>query len=407
MQEVLHLLWKLLFAFQVVLVFYLLQPFLLILILALRKMVGLDLKKEPESLPVKQFQFGIVITAHQETLFIPPIVDSLLKQSYPHFNVYVIADDCDISNLHYEDPRIHILKPPEAFNTNSKSIAFGVNHFRDSDEILVIFDPDNLVHPKFLETLNVYYNKGYKAVQGNLYSKNIQGTYAKIDTVGVVFNSFMERDARSALGLSVSLWGCGVSVDVNIYRKIAYDNRSLMGGFDKRMQSEIVKNIPVTGYAKDAIVYDEKVIDAKNFEKQRIRWINSYFRFLGESLNLLVTGLRRRNLNLIYFGINLVRPPYFILILLALFFLDLNFYFSPLLLKIWLVALIIFFSSLIGIICARSVHKSVTKAIWYMPFFFLLQIKSFLRLNANKKSILKTGHSEVIYIDEILKNEPS
>ena len=353
----------------------------------------------------KNYQFGIIVTAHQETVFIPPIVDSLLKQNYPYFNVYIVADDCDISNLHFDDPRINILKPPVAFNTNSKSIKYAVDHFKENDEVLVIFDPDNLVHPKFFEVMNAYYNKGYKAVQGNLQSKNTQGKYAKIDTVGILFNTFIDRDIRSELNLSVSIWGCGISVYTDVYKKISYDGKSEMGGFDKKMQAEIVKSVSRIAYAPGAVLYDEKIIDGGNFEKQRTRWISSYFKFISEALNLFFTGIRRLNFSMMYFGFNLIRPPYFLLVLAAILFIKLNFFIHTGLMIAWLIVLSLFVLSFIIIVVAKAANKSVSKAIIYMPLFFLHQVRSLFKLKMNKKSILKTSHSQVLYIDDILKNE--
>ena len=109
--------------------------------------------------------------------------------------------------------------------------------------MLVIFDPDNLVHPDFLRILNTWYNKGYQAVQGKLQSKNKGSIYAQLD-LGVLVGNFLERDVRSMLGLSVNIWGCGVSVKKEVYQKIIYDGKSRMGGFDKYMQTEIAKNQP-------------------------------------------------------------------------------------------------------------------------------------------------------------------
>jgi hypothetical protein len=405
MNETLKISWYVYVALQVCLATFLIHPFVLILILAIRRFFGLK-PKDISTTPVKKnYQFGIIITAHQETKFIPPIVDSLLKQSYPYFNVYVVADDSDISNLYFSDPRINILKPPVAFNTNTKSIDYGLKHFKDTDEVLVIFDPDNLVHSKFLETLNLYYNKGYKAVQGNLYPKNTEGTYAKIDTIGMIFNNFIDRDVRSELGLHVTILGCGISVDVNVYRKIIYNQKSQMGGFDKIMQAEIVKKIPAIAYAQEAVFYDEKVIDGKNFEKQRIRWISSYFKFFRQSWNLFFTGLKRLNLNMMYFGYNLIRPPYFILCLLAVLFINLNFSGHIWLALGWAASLSLFIFSFIIIIVFKSANRSISKAIWFMPLFLYHQVRSLFKINMNKKSILKTKHSQVIYIDDLLKNE--
>jgi cellulose synthase/poly-beta-1,6-N-acetylglucosamine synthase-like glycosyltransferase len=184
MDAIFTILWYLFIAVQIFFASFLLQPVIQLLIYWLLKLFGYRSEDITQTPVTKNYHFGVIVTAHRETTFIRPIVDSLLKQTYPHFRVYVVADDCDITGLHFNDTRIQILKPPVAFNTNSKSIQYAIEHFRDEDEIMLLFDPDNLVHPKFLEIMNAYYNKGYKAAQGNLYSKNIEGAYEKMDSVG-------------------------------------------------------------------------------------------------------------------------------------------------------------------------------------------------------------------------------
>jgi cellulose synthase/poly-beta-1,6-N-acetylglucosamine synthase-like glycosyltransferase len=395
---------------QIILASFLLQPCLLLLIHLLKT----SRKSKPDlttaalaSAPAtKDYQFGIVITAHQEIAFLPPIVDSLLKQSYSCFNIYIVADDCDTAGLSFDDPRVHLLDTPEPFNSNSRSIHYALEHFEEKDEILVIFDPDNLVHPEFLTVLNRYYNKGYKAVQGNLQAKNMLNTYEKIDSIGVIFNNFIDRECRSSLGYSVNILGCGISVDRNIYQKISYDNLSRMGGFDKHMQFEIARNAPRIAYAEEAILYDEKISDSGNLERQRTRWIMAYFRFLGHAFALAWEGIIRLDFNLFYFGYNLIRPPYFLQIILAILFalvdlvLPLNLYMH------WATVVAVFLISLTVIVLIRASDKTVSKGILYMPLFFYHQVRSLFKLKMNKTSILKTTHSKVLYIDDLLEHEP-
>ncbi|HEX9511023.1 MAG TPA: glycosyltransferase family 2 protein [Puia sp.] len=394
------ILWYLYIAFQVFLASFLIQPIVLLILYALAK----TFSRKKDQAPIhKNYQFSIIITSHQDITFLRPIVDSLQKQNYPHFNAYVVADDCDTRELSFNDPRIHLLKPPVPLHSKTKSIRYALEHFKDTDEVLVIFDPDNLVHPRFLEVLNSWYNRGYKAVQGNLSSKNTEGTYEQMDSIGALFNTFIDRDSRTALGLSVNIWGTGVSVDRKLYEKIIYDSKSQVGGFDKRMQAEIAKNVHRIGYAADAILYDEKVGDAGNLEKQRNRWIRAYFKFLNEAFDLFFLGLKKFDFNLAYFGYNLTRPPYFLQIITALFFIVLNFFISKTLCIGWIAALVLFVLSFVIIGMTQS--KGSSKGVWYMPLFFYHQVKSFFKLGKSKNAFLQTGHSKVLYIDDLLKHD--
>ena len=394
----------LLYIVQAAIASWLLQPFVLLILYGIRKRKGVRPGRTPTITPSRQYKFGIIITAHAEVDFIPPILDSLLKQTYPLFNVYVVADACNISALKYTDDRIHLLAPMLPLNSQVASLEYGFRHFKDDDEICIIFDPDNLVHPRFLEVLNVWYNAGYLAVQGNLKAKNQQGIYSRIDGLGMQLGNFIDRISRSMVGLSVNIWGCGISVHRKIYEKITYDKKSFTGGFDKHMQAELALNVPRIGYAADAIFFDEKVDDGHNFEQQRIRWIAAYFKFLGEAFQVLWTGLKNRDLNLSFFGYNLVRPPWFLLLFSALVLFCTGLFVNPRLAEIWLLVLATFTMSFMTIISLNTPDSTLLKSIVFIPVLIFHQVRALFKSGAGRKTLLKTQHSKVMYIEELLEN---
>ena len=400
------IIWSLYLFLQFVFSTFLLQPIVLLGIYAARKLIKRKRSAPAFSANLKAFHFGVIVTVHRDTRFIPSIVDSLLRQVYPHFNVYVVADDCAADQLpRFDDRRIHMLRPPEALNSNTKSIRYALSHFKATDEIMVIFDPDNLVHPRFLEVMNLYYNQGYKAVQGNMQSKAAHTLYEKIDSIGAVFNNFIDREMRDELALSVNTWGCGISLKKQVYEEIRYDERSTFGGFDKHLQSEVIKSIPHLAYAEEAIFYDEKISSAASLEKQRTRWISAYFRFLPDAFGVMLSGISKQNFNRSYFGYNLVRPPYFLQIVAAVFFICVNLFLAPMLSMLWLFVLLLFLFSFAVIIFIRKQDKSLIQGLWYAPLFFFHQLRALFRLRQNRKSILKTENCKVLYIKDMFGHE--
>lgn len=400
-------LWPVYVIVQIVVACYLLQPFFLLILSWFAKQKGLSPGRTPTVDPNRKFRFGIIIAVHGETDFIPPILDSLLRQTHPFFNVYVVADACNIDGLRYTDDRIHLLVPAVALNSQVASLEYGFRHFREEDEICVIFDPDNLVHPFFLEVLNFWYNAGYLAVQGNLKAKNQQGLYSRIDGLSMQLANFVDRISRSTFGLSVNIWGCGISVHRTIYEKIVYDEKSFTGGFDKHMQAELALNVPRIGFAADAIVYDEKVDDGHNFEQQRIRWISAYFKFLGKAWQVLWTGFKTRDLNRTIFGFNLVRPPWFLLVFAGLLLLVSGFFVSQLIAGLWLLVLAIFALSFLTIISLNTHHLNLLKTLGFIPVAIFRQLRALFKSRVGRRKLLKTRHSKVMYIEELLENSPS
>ncbi len=398
MEQIKNILWILYLTLNVLVAIYFLQPVLFSLLYFI-----LPGKKKKPVHTAAETDFAAIVTAHRDTRFIPPLADSFCKQQYKHFMLYVVADDCDISALHFEDPRIRILSPPVPFNAKVKSIAYAVEHFERAHDVLIIFDSDNLVHPDYLKNLNRYFQDGFRAVQTHMLSKNTGSTYAKLDSVGHIYNTFTERECKMKLGLSSAILGLGIAIDMALYKEIFYNNT--LGGFDKKLQIQLVQKVKQIAFAHDAVVYDEKVEDGSTLEKQRTRWIFTYFKYFRESLLLLLKGLKRMRSGEVMMGLMMLRPPLFILCFAALVLCIAGFFLSPLLGILWCCILSMFALNFILVIALKSRQKGMVQALIHIPKIIIRQVKSLLRIKTANKDFLKTEHKHVMFIDEVLKNE--
>ncbi|HEX2608526.1 MAG TPA: glycosyltransferase [Flavisolibacter sp.] len=387
---------------QSIIALYLLQPFLLLMVHYIKKVIfpyTSPVKRKPKI--NKDFDFAAIITAHVDTRFINPLVDSLLKQRYKNYHIYIVADACDISTLSYNDGRITLLKPETDFNAKIKSIGYAVDHFVRNHDALVIFDSDNLVHPDYLDVLNKYFQQGYRAVQTQMLSKNTTTVYSRLDSIGHIYYTFLERKMRMELGLSSHILGLGIAVDCQLYNEIMYKDR--LGGFDKKLQADIVKKIPRLAYAEEALVYDEKVDDGKTLEKQRTRWLFTYFHYFKPNMDLFLTGIKRLNFNLIYFGFIVLRPPLIMVLGAGFLFACINLFFAPVYSLIWAGIFLTYIISFILIIITQSKQKGMASALLFIPSFVIRQGKALLKIKQAGKSFLKTEHSKILYIEDVLK----
>jgi cellulose synthase/poly-beta-1,6-N-acetylglucosamine synthase-like glycosyltransferase len=398
------ILYVLFLSIQLLLAAYLLQPTILLLIYGGKKLAGLLFKKSKviTSLPDKEFSYAAIVTAYKNLQLVPPLVDSLLRQTYRNFKVYVVADACENSEIGFNnDPRVKVLLPEVALNAKVRSIDYAINNFDEAHDVLVILDADNLVHPDCLAVLNSYFSKGYRAVQTKVLPKNNDGSYAKMDAAGTLFSSFMDRVMRMELGLSANIWGFGTAVETALYKQVKYE--SFLGGFDKKVQADIVKLIPQLAYAEEAIVYDEKIVSGEAMEKQRTRWINAYFKYLKYGLDVFTTGLKRGSFNLVFFGFNLLRPPLFLQVTGAVIFALLNLWIAPPIAIAWMAALVIFPLSFIIIVAVMTTDKGVIGALLHLPDLFLRQVSALLHMSRANKEFLQTNNHKVIYIEDLLK----
>ncbi len=390
---------------QFVLAVYMLLPITLLAIhygfTRNRKLIG---KKYPV-LEEKKYDFAAIVTAHKDTRFILPLIDSFRKQQYGNFVLYVVADDCDISDLHVADANIVLLKPEPALNAKIKSIKYAVDHFVRNHEVMIVFDSDNLIHPLYLQNLNAYFCCGFDAVQTHMLSKNTETIYAKLDSIGHIYNSFVERQAKMELGLSSSILGLGIAIKVDLYKQVMY--KDALGGFDKKLQADLIRLLPQLAFAEDALVYDEKVDDGATMERQRTRWIYTYFKYFSIYRKLFITGFNLGSFNKMFFAFTALRPPLFITILLALLFMAFDFFIHPALGWFWVATLLAFVVGFILIVLTQSRQKGMGQALLYIPVIVFRQIKALMKIKAAGKDFLKTEHTKVIYIDDVLKNEPA
>ncbi len=351
MQVIVYLLWILFYTVNVFLAIYFLLPVLLFLIHLMLPSAQKLLERHYPKKVNKEFDFAAIITAHQDVKLIPPLIDSFLKQDYRNFIVYIIADDCDITGL-YSDEKIRIIKPEIPFYSKIKSIHFAVESFERKHDALIIFDSDNLVHPKYLTILNGYFQRGFRAVQTHMLSKNFASTYARLDSVGHIYNTFLERQVKMELGLTSAILGLGIATDLDLYNEIMYTNK--LGGFDKKLQVQLAKKLPTIAFAADAIVYDEKVDSGEALQKQRTRWIFTYFTYFKDSLGLFINGLITLHPGRLLLGINMLRPPLFLTLSAAVFMAIVALFLKPVIGIIWIVILVVFAINFVLIIIKRN-----------------------------------------------------
>ncbi len=405
MQVVLYLLWILFYTVNVILAIYFLLPvFLFVIHLMLPSAQKLLERRYPKKIN-KEFDFAAIITAHQDVKLIPPLIDSFLKQDHKNFIVYIIADDCDITGLQYNDDKIRIIKPATPFHSKIKSIYFAVESFKRKHDALIIFDSDNLVHPKYLSTLNGYFQRGFRAVQTHMLSKNFASTYARLDSVGHIYNTFLERQVKMELGLTSAILGLGIAIDLDLYNEIMYTNK--LGGFDKKLQVQLAKKLPSIAFAADAIVYDEKVDSGEALQKQRTRWIFTYFTYFKDSLSLFLNGLSTLHPGRLLLGVNMLRPPLFLTLSMAVLMAIVSFFVKPVVGIIWIIILVLFSANFILIVLTQSRQKGMGKALIHIPKMIYRQFASLLKISSAKKDFLKTEHRNIIYIEDLLKNEPT
>ena len=373
--------------FQLLLLLWLLLPVILYCLSRFRSGVGI------KKAAVCQRDYAIIVTAYEQTDLLPAVVDSILQIEYADYLVYVVADKCDISNLHFDRDKVILLRPEHTLASNTRSHFYAIHHFRRDHDILTIIDSDNLVHPEYINELNRYFEQGFEAVQGIREAKNLNTTYACLDAARDIYYHFYDGEILFRLGSSATLAGSGMAFTTNLYKECLGHLDITGAGFDKVLQAEIIKRNKRIAFAEKAIVYDEKTTHSGQLVNQRSRWINTWFKYFGYGFTLIAKGIKKRSVNQLIFGIVLLRPPLFIFLLLSLLCLLIDCWIAPVMAVVFFLSFGCFIASFFIALKKSGTEKKIYRSLLYIPKFMFYQVLSLMKIrNANKRSVA-TKHS--------------
>lgn len=339
--------------------------------------------------------YAIIVTAYGQATQLPEVLESLLTLRYSNYLIYIVADNCDVSDLQISDEKVVVLSPETILASNTRSHFYAINRFKRAHQRLVIIDSDNLVDPALLTELNVFFDLGFQAVQGVREAKNLDTTYACLDGARDVYYHYYDGKVLFGAGSSATLAGSGMAFTVDLYKQ-SLEHLDVQGaGFDKVLQSEILnKNLRIA-FAPKAIVYDEKTTGTEQLVNQRARWINTWFKYFSFGFGLTGKGILKLSLNQFLFGLVLLRPPLFIFLALSLLLAFVNIWINPLVTGLWILGLALFVVGFFIALLNSHTDPRIYKSLVNIPKFVFYQILALLKVKkANQRSVA-TLHGEV------------
>ncbi len=345
--------------------------------------------------------YAIIVTAYQHTTMLPVVVNSLLKLNYSNYLIYIVADNCDISNLNFSSDKIVLLCPDDVLASNTKSHFYAIERFKRQHERLTIIDSDNLVDADYLLALNKYFDLGFEAVQGERKAKNLNTTYACLDAARDVYYHFYDGQVLFGIGSSATLAGSGMAFTVSLYKACLQHLNISGAGFDKVLQNEIVTRKYRIAFTKEAIVYDEKTTASEQLVKQRARWINTWFKYFKFGFGLIARGISNANWNQFLFGLVLLRPPLFIFLILSSLCMIFNIYFNSVIALFWLLGFTMFIAGFILSLLVSKTDKRIYYSLWNIPKFVFFQVLSLLKVRKANQVSVSTQHSYKSSSDQI------
>ena len=336
--------------------------------------------------------YAIIITAYEQTNNLHPVVASLQRMKYKNFLIYIVADNCDVSNLKFDEDNVIVLRPEETLSSNTRSHFYAINRFKRDHNRITIIDSDNLAEPEYLDELNVFFDNGFSAVQGLRSAKNLDTVIACLDAARDIYYHYYSGKILFEAGSSATLDGSGMAFTTALYKECLGHLDITGAGFDKILQKEIVQRGYRIAFAENAIVYDEKTSKSDQLVKQRARWINTWFRYFKFGFTLSIRGLIRLNWNQFLFGIVLLKPPLFIFLLLSVLFMGVDLLIDPLQSAVWLVGLFIFIVGFLWALLMSNADKRIYASLRGIPKFMYMQVLSLLKMRSANKISVATTH---------------
>lgn len=357
--------------------------------------------------------YACIITAYKNATIAKPLVHSLLQQRYPHFHIYLVADECPEVALGITHEQLSFLKPDPPLRLKAKSILYAIERFQQPHNYIAIFDADNLAHPDFLSEIDRYAQAGHVCIQGQRTAKNLDTTYAALDSMGEHYKNYLERYLPYRLGSSSVISGSGMATEAGLYKAYLASPEIEQGKHqwkkmlqeDKILQNFILRKNLKIAYARQAVVYDEKVETGQAVETQRSRWLFSYFQNLPNSLDLMRRGILSLSWNQFYFGFITAALPMFLQVAVggALFLLGLLI--NPVWALVLLAALFLFALSVPLLLWLDGAPAPIWQALVKVPLFVGRQFLGLFKMRNPNKNFKHTEHRKLVSVEDVMKKD--
>ncbi len=352
-----------------------------------------------------QVDIACMITAYKDLEIALPLVESLLAQNHHLFHIYLVADRCPPRPDIAHDPRLTVVYPERPLNSKLASLKAGMDRRVRFHDAVLVLDPDNLLHPDCLGYLSGSFSAGKLAVQGRRTAKNLDTTLACLDALGEIYYNFIHKELPDRLGSSATIAGSGMLIEARLFEEylagFELQSGKVVLAEDKMLQNQLVSKGHRIAYQKSALIFDEKSSSGEQVQKQRTRWLKSYFDHLKDIRILLLEKITKLEWNGIYFAVMTSTPPLIFLAGGTLLTLSYGLLFHPLILGVSLAVIFLMLLNWFLALVYSDTPAKIWKAVPFIPVFAGLQVLSLFGFKAAKSDFLVTAHDKYLSFDQV------
>ena len=341
------------------------------------------------------YSFLVLYPAYNEDRVIVSSVQQFVGQYYPYdcFHVAVISDHMQPeTNDRLRKLPITLLTPVFEKSSKAKAMQYAMDQIKEEYDYIVILDADNVVASNFLERLNEVCALGYKAIQCHRCAKNNDSNIAVLDGVSEEINNTIFRKAHNRIGLSSALIGSGMCFNFKWFKENVY--KLTTAGEDRELEALLLMQGVYIHYEETIPVYDEKVSNKDNFQKQRLRWMTAQLQSLLRMLPNIPQAIKTGNIDFVDKTIQQALIPRSMLIVLTFTMATLMTFLSQVwCLKWWLLFLFVCLSLYIATPKALRSHSVLGKAL-SIPMLVWKMMLNMLKIDRKNTDFIHTEHGE-------------
>ena len=339
----------------------------------------------------KQSRFLILYPAYKEDRVIINAVENFLLQDYPttHYTVAVISDHMkpETNDILRQLP-ITLLEPVFEKSSKAKAMQYAINEVKGDFDQVVVLDADNVVRSDFLSQLNILCSI-YDAIQCHRCAKNADNDVAVLDGASEEINNTIFRKAHNRLGLSSALIGSGMCFKYELFKKNVYKLKT--AGEDREMEALLLHQEVFIKYAPEIHVFDEKVSNQDNFQRQRMRWMTAQVQSLLSNLPKIPGAIIHGKINFVDKTIQQALIPRSILIVLLAGTSVLMTIFMPSWCEKWWALFVLLTVSLFIALPRQLRYRSFAKVL-AIPGLVLRMLKNLFHIDRNNTDFIHTQH---------------
>ncbi len=329
-------------------------------------------------------KFAIVIPAHNESDLIGNTLVKLREVDYPPdlYDVFVIADNCEDNTAEIaRSEGAQVWERQDLENLGKGYVlqwAFQRLLASGDHSGYVVVDADTLLEPDFLHCINNRFCKGAKAVQG--YSDVLNPEHsvvASLSYMGFVLNRNYRYKGRTRLGWTSNLMGTGMCFQREIIEKYGWVATSIVEDIEYEMFLHL-QGVLVS-YAPEAKVWVQLHDSFSKTKGQRRRWDMGKFEVRNRFvIPLLQRGLRKKDISYLDSALELLIPPYSILVTIILFMAFVFFAVHGLqpdaVLYVWLAVVASVFLYTFGGLQLVGIKWKVYRNLFAAPYFLIWRV---------------------------------